>query len=227
MNEAATDASGPTALLADFGNSFPRRTQSENHRFRHSSLLAAAIISVAKYDISGATVDRICAQAGASRGLLGHYFAGKESLLLAALSYWFRQALAIKQEIVRHPGWSAREKLRRVSCASFEPPLYDWHIAAAWQAFTNASRYNAAYAEPIHAASRDTQALVAPLFAEAARDLGIGIDATAAAAGLYILDDGLWNSLATGKDGLTPEMACSHCDVYINGCLARATDCDA
>lgn len=226
MHDFAMAALNPTALLSDFGNPFPRRTQSENHKFRRSSLLAAAIISVAKHDIAGATVDRICAQAGASRGLLGHYFISKESLLLAALAYWFQQAFAIKQDIARHPDWSAKEKLRKISYASFEPPLYDWHIAAAWQAFTNASRYKTAYAEPIETASRDTQALVAPLFAEAARDLGIRVDAEVAAAGLYILDDGLWNSLATGKDGLTPEMACKHCDVYINGCLSNVAGFD-
>ena len=227
MNDIEIGASDSMTLWADFENMSPRRTQSENQRFRRASLLAAAIISVAKYDISGATVDRICAQAGASRGLIGHYFDSKEELLLSALSHWFQQALAIKQGIARHPDWSAREKLRKISCASFEPPLYDWHIAAAWQAFTNASRYNTAYAEPIRTASRDTQALVAPLFDEAAKDLGIKIDAKAAATGLYILDDGLWNSMATGKDGLVPEMACHYCDVYINGCLSHVMAPDA
>ncbi|MYB34873.1 MAG: TetR family transcriptional regulator [Gammaproteobacteria bacterium] len=227
MHNVEIEASDSIELLADFGNISPRRTQSENQRFRRASLLVAAIISVAKHDISGATVDRICAQAGASRGLLGHYFDSKEDLLLSALSYWFQQALAIKQGIARHPDWSAREKLRKISHASFEPPLYDWHIAAAWQAFTNASRYNTAYAEPIRTAGRDTQALVAPLFDEVAKDLGTRVDAKSAATGLYILDDGLWNSLATGKDGLTPEMACNHCDAYINGCLSNAIGSDA
>lgn len=215
-------ASSPEALISDAGKTPARRTQPENRKFRRASLLAAAIITVARHDIAGATVDRICTQAGASRGLLGHYFDSKEDLLLAALSHWFRQALDIKREIARHPGWAAEEKLRKIAYASFEPPLYDWHIAAAWQAFTNASRYNPAYAGPIRSASRDANALVAPLFAEAARDRGTRIDPNAAAVGLYILDDGLWNSLATGKDGLTAETARSYCDAYIDGCLARS-----
>ncbi len=219
-------APNPATLIPDADNPRARRTQPENRKFRRSSLLAAAIVTVAKHDITGATVDRICARAGASRGLLGHYFDSKENLLLAALSHWFHQALEIKREIARHPGWSAEERLRRIAYASFGPPLYDWHIAAAWQAFTNASRYNSAYAGPIRSASRNANALVAPLFAEAARDRDVRIDAKAAAVGLYILDDGLWNSLATGKDGLTTEKARSHCDAYIDGCLGRAPIAD-
>lgn len=42
-----------------------------------------------------------------------------------------------------------------------------------------------------------------------------------AVVGLYILDDSLWNSLATGKDGLTIGNARSHCDAYIDDCLAH------
>jgi len=37
--------------------------------------------------------------------------------------------------------------------------------------------------------------------------------------GLFILIDGLWNSLATGKDDLKPEQAIVLCDIYIEGCL--------
>ena len=44
-----------------------RRSQAENREFRRASLLHAAIIAVAKYDIAGATVERICASAGAQQ----------------------------------------------------------------------------------------------------------------------------------------------------------------
>jgi len=40
--------------------------------------------------------------------------------------------------------------------------------------------------------------------------------------GLYILIDGLWNSLATGKDGLQPGQAITLCNTYIDGCLGQA-----
>lgn len=196
-----------------------RRSQAENREYRRTSLLKAAIATVARYDIEGATVERICSQAGASRGLIAHYFESKESLLLAALENWFHTALEIKTHIAEDTTLSAEQRIREIAYSSVSPPSYSWEIASAWQAFTNASRHNPAYAKPIRDASRYATRLIAPLFAQAAEDLEIEIDAEAAAMGLYILDDGLWNSLATGKDKLTLTKARACCDRYIDGCL--------
>ena len=196
-----------------------RRTQAENREFRRRSLLQAAIATVAKYDITGATVERICARAGASRGLIAHYFDSKEELLLAALTDWFDLALSIKEEISADENLTPEEKIRQIAYSSFDNPSYSWETAAAWQAFTNASRYNRAYAKPIRDASKYSNAIVEPLFAAAARENDLKIDAKKAAVGLYILDDGLWNSLATGKDNLTIKQAKACCDVYIDGCM--------
>ena len=209
----------PNYQTSPLDNTPRRRTQAENREFRRQSLLQAAIIAVAKHDIAGATVERICAQAGASRGLIAHYFDSKEDLLLAALTHWFDMALSIKEEIAADEDLAAEQKIRQIAYASFDPPSYSWETAAAWQAFTNASRYNPAYAKPIRNASQYSNAIVEPLFTQAALNRGIEIDARKAAVGLYILDDGLWNSLATGKDDLTVEQAKSCCDVYIDGCL--------
>ena len=196
-----------------------RRTQAQNREYRRKSLLEAAIATVAKHDIAGATVERICAQAGASRGLIAHYFHSKETLLLAALTHWFDLALAIKKQIAMDGKLDAETKIRHIAYSSFDNPSYTWETAAAWQAFTNASRHNKAYAKPIRNASKFSNSVTQPLFNQAARDRDIEIDARKAAVGLYILDDGLWNSLATGKDNLTIKQAKAYCDAYIDGCL--------
>jgi len=196
-----------------------RRTQAQNREYRRKSLLEAAIAIVAKYDITGATVERICTQAGASRGLIAHYFDSKEELLLAALTNWFDRALGIKKQIAMNEDLDAETRIRHIAYSSFDNPSYSWETAAAWQAFTNASRHNKAYARPIRNASKFSNSVTEPLFKQAARDYDIKIDAKKAAIGLYILDDGLWNSLATGKDNLTILQAKAYCDAYIDGCL--------
>jgi len=196
-----------------------RRTQAQNREYRKKSLLAAAIVTVAKYDIAGATVERICSQAGASRGLIAHYFDSKEELLLAALTNWFDLALGIKKKIAMDDQLDAEAKIRQIAYSSFDNPSYSWETAAAWQAFTNASRHNRAYAKPIRNASKFSNSVTEPLFKEAAQNNEIELDSKKAAVGLYILDDGLWNSLATGKDNLTITQAKAYCDSYIDGCL--------
>ena len=196
-----------------------RRTQIENREFRRNSLLRAAIVTVAKHDIAGATVERICAQAGASRGLIAHYFQSKEALLLAALTDWFDLALSIKQDLSLDNSLTPLEKLKAIAHSSFSNPSYSWEMAAAWQAFTNASRHNQSYAIPIRKASKFSNSISEKLFDQAAKQLNKKINPREAAVGLYILDDGLWNSLATGKDDLTIKQAKAYCDAYIDGCL--------
>ena len=194
-----------------------RMNQAENRRFRRQSLLRAAIETVARYDIQGATVERICAEAGASRGLIAHYFESKEELLLAALEDWFQTAIKVKREIARDKSLSAEQRIRRIASSNFSAPSYSWENAAAWQAFTNASRYNVAYANSIRSASRKVRRLLKPLFEQAARDQEVQIDAGFAARSLYVLIDGLWNSLATGKDELKVSNARKVCDKFVDG----------
>ncbi len=191
--------------------------QAENRRFRRQSLLRAAIITVARYDIQGATVERICAEAGASRGLIAHYFESKEELLLAALDDWFQTAIEENRKIARDESLSAEQRIRQIALLNFTAPSYSWENAAAWQAFTNASRYNLAYAESIRTASRQVRRLLNSLFKQAAQDRELQIDAGFAARSLYVLIDGLWNSLATGKDDLKVNSARKICDQFVDG----------
>lgn len=196
-----------------------RMSQAENRRFRQQSLLRAAMKAVARYDIRGATVERICAEANASRGLIAHYFESKEALLLAALEDWFKTSFSIKRDIGDDHSLSAEQRIRAISLSSFSAPAYSWENAAAWQAFTNASRHDRAYARSIRSASRNVRRLTAPLLEKAARERNTKIDAKLFAKNLHALEDGLWNSLATGKDGLTIREARKACEQFIDGCF--------
>jgi TetR/AcrR family transcriptional regulator, transcriptional repressor of bet genes len=198
----------------------PRR-QTEIRQFRRQSLLRAALITVGKYDIEGATVARICAAADASRGLIAHYFSSKEELLVSAIGGLFAEAQALKEAIARDTTLEPLERIRRIAHSSFEEPIYSWEAAAAWQAFTNASRHNSVYRDPIRASTQNSVDTVAPLFTLLEQRQQLRISVSNAAMGLYMLIDGLWNSLATGKDELQIAQAISFCDTYIEGCLRQ------
>ena len=199
----------------------PRRRQAEIREYRRDSLLQAALTTVGKYDIEAATVARICAEAGASRGLIGHYFSSKEELLLSALRGLFDGAQKLKQAIADDHRLDLAERVRRIAHSSFRSPVYSWEIAAAWQAFTNASRHNPAYRDPIRASTQDSIETVTPLFVQLADEQRLRTGPQQAAIGLFMLIDGLWNSLATGKDELQTAQAMSLCDTYIEGCLGQ------
>ena len=73
--------------------------------------------------------------------------------------------------------------------------------------------------QPLRASSERSVATVTPLFEMLVATPGLRIGAGAAAAGLFILIDGLWNRLAGGDETLSTEQAMKHCDIYIDGCL--------
>ena len=52
-------------------------------------MIEAAERCLAAHGIQGFTIDRICREANVSRGLISHYFAGKDELLAAV----YRSAL--------------------------------------------------------------------------------------------------------------------------------------
>ena len=196
----------------------PRR-HADIREFRRASLMHAALVTVAEYDIEGATVARICTRAGASRGLISHYFSSKEELLVAALRGLFDDAQDLKERIGADDTLSPIERIRRIAQSSFRSPVYSWEAAAAWQAFTNASRHNPAFRSAIRRSTQQSVATVIPLFEQLAADGTLRGSSKECAMGLFILIDGLWNSLATGKDELRPKQAVTLCDTYLEGCL--------
>src|SRR5260221_13480541 len=52
---------------------------------RKQDLIEAAIRNIADHGYDAVTVATICEEAGFSRGLIGHYFSGKDELLLEAV----------------------------------------------------------------------------------------------------------------------------------------------
>ena len=200
----------------------PLRRQTEIREYRRQSLLRAALITVGKYDIEAATVARICTEAEASRGLIAHYFSSKEELLVSAIGGLFGEAQVLKDAIAKDTTLAPLERIHRIAHSSFKAPIYSWEVAAAWQAFSNASRHNSVYREPIRASTQNSVDTVTPLFSLLAQQQQLRIGVDDAAMGLFMLIDGMWNSLATGKDELKTKQAIAYCDIYIEGCLRQS-----
>ncbi|MGB9879127.1 MAG: TetR/AcrR family transcriptional regulator, partial [Anaerolineae bacterium] len=62
-----------------------KRATRKKRSVRKKELVEATVSVIAKHGVPGATVSRIAAAAGVSRGALYHYFQNREELLEAAL----------------------------------------------------------------------------------------------------------------------------------------------
>jgi TetR/AcrR family transcriptional repressor of bet genes len=193
------------------------RTQAENRDYRRQSLLEATIITVANLGVEGATIAKICAQAGASRGMSAHYFKSKEDLLAACLEYMFEQAINIKREISEQQDLDCEERIRRCACSSFTTPSFAREILAAWQAFISASRYTERYKVIIQQHNERTFELYLALFNQQKAQLkvppGVAIQ------GLMALLEGLWSNIASQQNSISSDNAKLACDCYIRGCF--------
>lgn len=205
------------------GRTKPKRlTRAENREVRRDSLIEAAERVIAEHDLPGTTVERICEEAGVSHGLLGHYFASKDDLLLVICERAFESDLARKAEIAADTTRSAVERLHELASSTFAPPVYGAERVAVWQAFLNASRSTALFREAIGRGAAGYRNIFEEGFARAAQEQGITLDPPRAALGLIALIDGFWTGISTGKDNATPEDAIALCRLYIDACLEHA-----
>jgi TetR/AcrR family transcriptional repressor of bet genes len=195
------------------------RNQSENRNYRRKSLLRATIITIASFGVEGATIAKICAKAGASRGMSAHYFKNKEELLTASFAHIFEDASATKQTIVDSSELSAIERIYRCAAESFQPPNFGWENLAAWQAFTSASTYTPGFQEVIKTYNDSLFSTYFSLFSEANTGYCMSVSEEQATLGLLALLDGLWTNIAMKKNDITAKSAIKACHCYIDGCF--------
>lgn len=94
-------------MTSDTPQKDKRRLVRKKRPVRQKELVEAAVSVIARYGVRGATVSRIAAAAGVSRGALYHYFENREDLLEAALQaiadrsslWWHRQ---VNGDIAEH-----------------------------------------------------------------------------------------------------------------------------
>ena len=192
---------------------------------RRRDLIAATVRSIAEHGFADATVERICAAAGVSRGLISHYFAGKDDLLLATYRQLTDELGAETARVARARGGGPVDKLRAAIEASFRPPVFDFAKVSVWVAFWSEARTR----PDLRALNRDLyrgyRAAIARLMAEAARERGIALDAHGAAVALTALIDGLWLEWSLDPDAFSPEIAETVCLDYLDGLFVpRAED---
>ena len=199
------------------------RTQAEINAQRRTDLIDGAVRSVAVNGLAGTTVQTICAAAGASRGLLTHYYGTKGELMLAAYRQLCDTIAETMGDAARASGKAASARLDAMITAVFSEPIFDPIKLSAFLTFWHEARTDPEMAAVNHELYRGYREVVARLFERAAAEQGIEIDPRIAALGLIALFDGFWVELTIDPDAFSVDEAKATCRAYVDRFLTPRT----
>lgn len=158
---------------------------------RRQQIVDAAVRCLAKGGVGAFTVSAICAEAGISHGLINHYFASKEDLLVAVyekvtdgLADFTRAILAGRHE--------PEDKLRAIVDASFSEEIFHEANLSVWLALWGQVRNNPG----LRAAHKELydgyRIAIGHQVSSVAQKRKLSLDAPRLALSLCALIDGLW-----------------------------------
>lgn len=94
---------------------------------RRAALEEAALVCMARGGILEFTIDKVCREAGVSRGLITHHFQTKDGLLAAVYANMYRKSLAVMN--APRPGMS---RIAAMVEASFSDEVFNRDVLNIW-----------------------------------------------------------------------------------------------
>ncbi|MER9291145.1 MULTISPECIES: transcriptional regulator BetI [unclassified Mesorhizobium] len=182
---------------------------------RRKELRQAAFAVLEREGIAGATLEKVAAQAGASKGIVLHYFRNKQELFEHAM----REANAVLCQAVIARLRRARTPMERLDAViegNFETHLFQPPLCHAWLSLcaeVPRDEKMARIQRVIHARMRSN--LLSGL-----RGLASPGDADDIALGVTALIDGLWLRLGLQPGSVSREQAVRQVKNYVAGRLA-------
>jgi len=178
---------------------------------RKKELRRAAFEVLQREGMAGATLEKVAAHAGASKGIVLHYFANKQELFEHAM----REANAELRDAVvarLHRAVTPRDRLDAIIEGNFEERFFQPSICHAWLSLcaeVPREPQLARIQKVIHARMRSNlmSALVALVPEDECEHVALAITA---------LIDGLWLRLGLGSDGFTREDALQQMRDYLS-----------
>ena len=184
---------------------FARKPPAERRRL----LIEAAIRCLAEGGMSAFTIDRICREAGVSRGLINHHFDGKEALLLSVYETMTEHIAEMP-----HAGLAEADPVKRLNAMieiSFaedvvaQSQLRAW--LAVWGEVAADPRLRALHRKRYEDYSGGLSSAIAAIAKKRRRK----VDAEALARMLIALIDGLWLEWCLDASLLSAEQAKAAC----------------
>jgi AcrR family transcriptional regulator len=193
-----------------------KRPSSKISDVRKKDLIKAAINSIAQTGYNDVTVETICVSAGFSRGLIGHYFKGKDLLLLEAVKQVAAELGAATRTAAAAAGDDPLRRLHAVIWASFNPPGFTDEHVSVWVALAGNAPWSPELALLYRDLWRDYRGAIERLLARAARAYNLKLDAAVAAMTFTQLVEGLWIGWAADPEAVARERAEAACKAYLD-----------
>lgn len=191
-------------------------TRSRDPEARKRKLIDAAIVSISEIGYNDVTVDTISETAGISRGLIGHYFKGKDQLLLEAVKTVAAEIGASTRKAVSAAGEDAVARLYATARASFGKPAFTEAHACVWAALAGNAGWSPELTQLYHELWTGYREALARLFERAAQTRGIELDARLAALTFTHLIEGLWVGWVADSTEISRQRAESACLTYLD-----------
>lgn len=187
-------------------------------QMRKALLIKATLVCLKQFGFQGASIRKICAQAGVSVGLISHHYSGKDELVAEAYLSITEQVMGVLRSAVAAAEPAARARLSAFFQASFSPEMLAPELLDAWLAFWGAVKT----AEAINHAHKHSygqyRALLAQILTDLAAEMSwAGFDASLAAASLSALLDGLWLEFGLNPGAFSPQQGLQICEAWVDG----------
>lgn len=186
----------------------------ESAEVRRKSLIQAVMRSIAKFGFAGSTIDKICAEAQVSRGLINHHFQSKDELIRQAYkelcAEWSFQTSNMLDD-TRDP----EDKLRSIIRLSFGPSLFKSEYIGIWVGFSSVIAKSPKLRKLHREVVGDDIVAYQQIFEAIAQKRGKAINARIATLSLLMMIDGFWNEYYLDPTSFTAEEATQACFDYI------------
>ncbi|MCS3448572.1 MULTISPECIES: TetR family transcriptional regulator C-terminal domain-containing protein [Bradyrhizobium] len=173
-----------------------RPVGSSDQEAKRHEFVIAVMKAIAERGYKDVTVATICEAAGFSRGLIGHYFPGKDALLLHAVGEVAKDFELATRAAAEAAGQDPLDRLHAIVNASFRAPVFTPERVLVWVALASTSRWSPDLAEIYHKLNRPYRRGLANLMQRAANARGAKVNPDRLAITLTQLTEGLWSGWA-------------------------------
>lgn len=169
-----------------------RPVGSSDQGAKRQEFVVAVMKAIAEHGYKDVTVATICEAAGFSRGLIAHYFPGKDALLLHAVSEVAKDFEQATRAAAEAAGPDSLARLHGIVTASFRAPVFTPEKVLVWVALASTSRWSPELAEIYRKLYRPYRRGLAHLMRRAADARAVKINPDRLALTLTQLTEGLW-----------------------------------